>query len=87
MENVIIFSLPFPPNDPVFTAKREAIQDPFTEVDMPYMLLRLRQGMGRLIRTHEDKGKVQILINKMEERHIIESVLSILPAQVSNVHK
>jgi ATP-dependent DNA helicase DinG len=87
LENVIIFSLPFPPNDPVFTAKREAVQNPFTEVDMPYMLLRLRQGMGRLIRTHEDKGKVQILINKMEERHIIESVLSILPARVSGVHK
>lgn len=87
LENVIIFSLPFPPNDPVFTAKREAVRDPFAEVDMPYMLLRLRQGMGRLIRTHEDKGKVQILINKKEERHIIESVLSILPAQVSGVHK
>ncbi len=87
LENVIIFSLPFPPNDPVFTAKREAVQDPFVEVDMPYMLLRLRQGIGRLIRTHEDKGKVQILINQMEERHIIESVLSILPAQVSGVHK
>lgn len=85
LENVIIFSLPFPPNDPVFTAKREAALDPFTEVDIPYMLLRLRQGIGRLIRTNEDKGKVHILINKNEERHIIESVLSILPTQVSSV--
>lgn len=87
LENVMIFSLPFPPNDPVFTAKRDAAADPFTEVDMPYMLLRLRQGIGRLIRTHEDKGIVHILINKMEERHVIESVLSILPAQVNSVHK
>ena len=44
LENIIIFSLPFPPNDPVFTAKREGVQDPYLEVDLPYMLLRLRQG-------------------------------------------
>ncbi|MBB6444652.1 ATP-dependent DNA helicase [Bacillus benzoevorans] len=87
LENVIIFSLPFPPNDPVFTAKRDAAKDPFAEVDMPYMLLRLRQGIGRLIRTREDQGKVHILINKMEEKHVIESVLSILPTRVNSVHK
>ncbi|WP_394232737.1 ATP-dependent DNA helicase [Niallia oryzisoli] len=83
LENVIIFSLPFPPNDPVFTAKRNAVTDPFSEVDLPYMLLRLRQGIGRLIRTHEDKGTVHILINKDEDRHVLEAVLSVLPTKVS----
>ncbi|WP_422392253.1 ATP-dependent DNA helicase [Niallia oryzisoli] len=87
LENVIIFSLPFPPNDPVFTAKRNAVTDPFSEVDLPYMLLRLRQGIGRLIRTHEDKGIVHILINKEEDRQVIEAVLSILPAEVSSDRK
>ncbi|WP_071395542.1 ATP-dependent DNA helicase [Bacillus tuaregi] len=82
LENVIIFSLPFPPNDPVFTAKRNAVNDPFANVDLPYMLLRLRQGIGRLIRTHEDKGIVHILINKEEDRHVIEAVLSVLPTKV-----
>lgn len=86
LENVIIFSLPFPPNDPVFAAKREAALDPFVDVDLPYMLLRLRQGIGRLIRTHNDKGKVHILINQGEDRHVIEAVLSILPTEVSGVY-
>ncbi|HYK71686.1 MAG TPA: ATP-dependent DNA helicase, partial [Pseudoneobacillus sp.] len=61
LENVIIFSLPYPPLDPVFEAKKEGLRDPFEQVDLPYMLLRLRQGIGRLIRTHEDKGTVHIL--------------------------
>lgn len=87
LENVIIFSLPFPPNDPVFTAKRNAVTDPFSDVDLPYMLLRLRQGIGRLIRTHDDKGIVHILINKEEDRHVVEAVLSILPAMVSSDRK
>jgi ATP-dependent DNA helicase DinG len=85
LENVIIFSLPFPPNDPVFTAKRESSEDPFAEVDLPYMLLRLRQGIGRLIRTHEDKGTVHILINQMEDKHVVEAVISILPTTITNV--
>ncbi|WP_338470043.1 ATP-dependent DNA helicase [Niallia sp. XMNu-256] len=84
LENVIITSLPFPPNDPVFTAKRESAGDPFTEVDLPYMLLRLRQGIGRLIRTHEDKGNVYILLNKNEDMKVVQSVLSILPTKVTS---
>ena len=67
----------------MFAAKREAAEDPFSEVDLPYMLLRLRQGIGRLIRTHEDQGVVHILVNKEEERHVIDSVLAVLPVKVS----
>lgn len=84
LENVIIFSLPYPPNDPVFTAKREGAQDSFNEVDMPYMLLRLRQGIGRLIRTHEDKGEIHLLLNESTSGKVTEKVLSILPVTVNN---
>ena len=63
LENVVIFSLPFPPHDPVFEHKGKRLH-PFEKVDLPYMLLRLRQGIGRLIRTSEDKGSVHILIGK-----------------------
>lgn len=56
LSNVIIWSLPFPPHDPVFIAKRKAAADPFGEVDLPYMLLRLRQGIGRLIRSRTTGG-------------------------------
>lgn len=79
LENVIIFDLPFPPQDPVFTAKREASERPFEEVDMPYMLLRLRQGIGRLIRTSDDKGVVHILLKEGLDEEILKQVKAVLP--------
>ncbi|XJZ25921.1 ATP-dependent DNA helicase [Bacillota bacterium Lsc_1132] len=79
LENVLIFSLPFPPNDPVFTAKREGVRDPFAEVDLPYMLLRLRQGIGRLIRSEEDQGDVHILLNEEMDQSLEKAIIDILP--------
>lgn len=84
LENVIIYSLPYPPNDPVFTAKRETVMNPYEEVDLPYMILRLRQGIGRLIRTHEDKGFIHILVQEDENQQAIEAIQSILPTKVAN---
>ena len=79
LSNVIIWSLPFPPNDPVFAAKRKASTDPYSEIDLPHMILRLRQGMGRLIRTHEDQGVVTILDARVCKddrlRTLVEGVL------------
>jgi ATP-dependent DNA helicase DinG len=79
LENVIIYSLPYPPLDPVFEAKREGANNPIEEVDVPYMLLRLRQGIGRLIRTHEDKGTVHILIDKNTNESVLSKINNILP--------
>jgi ATP-dependent DNA helicase DinG len=81
LENIIICSLPFPPNDPVFTAKREGCHDPFKDVDMPYMILRLRQGIGRLIRSKEDKGMVHILLDENIDPEILESIQQVLPVK------
>jgi ATP-dependent DNA helicase DinG len=81
LENVIIFSLPYPPNDPVFTAKREGVENPFTEVDLPYMLLRLRQGIGRLIRSGEDKGYIHILLNNEMDQSLLNHINEILPVE------
>ncbi|MCJ8011788.1 ATP-dependent DNA helicase [Paenibacillus sp. KQZ6P-2] len=80
LSNVIIWSLPFPPHDPVFIAKRNAAADPFEEVDLPYMLLRFRQGIGRLIRSRDDRGIVVILGEEMRESPVVrERVLAVLP--------
>jgi ATP-dependent DNA helicase DinG len=84
LSNVIIWSLPFPPNDPVFSAMRALTEDPFEDVDLPYMLLRLRQGMGRLIRNSEDKGIVVILGEQLHANpRVMEKVKEILPKGVS----
>jgi ATP-dependent DNA helicase DinG len=79
LENVIIYSLPYPPLDPVFEAKRDGSENPFEEVDVPYMILRLRQGIGRLIRTHEDRGSVHILIDDDMDEKLLSKINSILP--------
>ncbi|WP_433618982.1 ATP-dependent DNA helicase [Paenibacillus cellulositrophicus] len=84
LSNVIVWSLPFPPHDPVFTAKRKESAAPFEEVDMPYMLLRLRQGIGRLIRSREDRGIVAILGEELAgSTPVREQVLAVLPEGVT----
>jgi ATP-dependent DNA helicase DinG len=81
LENVLIYSLPFPPEDPVFTAKREVSSDPFLKVDLPYMLLRLRQGVGRLIRSESDRGSVHILLDDDLDAYVLEKINEVLPTQ------
>ncbi|MFX3622771.1 MAG: ATP-dependent DNA helicase [Ectobacillus sp.] len=81
LSHVIIWSLPFPPNDPVFEAKRKHADDAFAEVDLPYMLLRLRQGIGRLIRTSEDRGHISIFLMEHEDPAVLEKIQGILPVE------
>ncbi|WP_042355311.1 ATP-dependent DNA helicase [Bacillus rubiinfantis] len=81
LTNVLIFSLPYPPNDPVFLAKKAGLKDPFTEVDLPYMLLRLRQGIGRLIRSEQDHGAVHIFLDKEIDSAVLEQIKAVLPVE------
>ncbi|MCY8408823.1 ATP-dependent DNA helicase [Bacillus haynesii] len=81
LQNVIIWSLPFPPHDPVFEAKRGGMENAFREVDLPYMLLRLRQGIGRLIRSNSDSGTISIFAGDEKEWNVIKEVESVLPVQ------
>ncbi|MFC3773455.1 ATP-dependent DNA helicase [Paenibacillus sp. GCM10012303] len=83
LSSVIIWSLPYPPEDPVYMAKRKESAAPFEEVDMPYMLLRLRQGIGRLIRSRDDSGIVSILSGELYERQEVRArVEAVLPKGV-----
>ncbi|MGA2082433.1 MAG: ATP-dependent DNA helicase [Holophaga sp.] len=64
---VIVTALPFtPPDDPVLQARvREADAQQqglgFIGIQVPQMTLKLKQGIGRLIRTRTDRGAVCIL--------------------------
>lgn len=82
LSNVIIWALPYPPNDPVFQAKRKQTDNPFWEVDVPYMILRLRQGVGRLIRQRDDRGIVCIFVTNDERIQVIETIKRVLPTDV-----
>lgn len=66
LSQVIIFRLPFPvPSDPIYEYKASVTKNPFMEVFVPDMLLRLRQGTGRLIRSETDLGILSILDSRL----------------------
>lgn len=83
LSQVIVWSLPFPPNDPVFAARRGDSEKPFEDVDMPYMLLRLRQGIGRLIRSRDDQGSIVIFGEELNRSEVRQRVLHIIPEGVT----
>lgn len=82
LTRVIIFDLPFPPKDPLFDAKRKFSNNPYEEVELPFMLLRLQQGMGRLIRTSADHGSIHLLLSS-EEMKLSETFKHVLPVEVT----
>ncbi|WP_353882952.1 ATP-dependent DNA helicase [Paenibacillus amylolyticus] len=83
LSQVIIFRLPFPvPSDPVYEYKASVTENPFMEVFVPDMLLRLRQGTGRLIRSETDLGILSILDSRLSataKKSYREQVLDTLP--------
>jgi ATP-dependent DNA helicase DinG len=63
---VTIDRLPFSvPNDPLAEARRERSNNPFMEVDLPRATMLLAQGVGRLIRTKDDRGVVAVLDTRL----------------------
>jgi ATP-dependent DNA helicase DinG len=76
---VIISSLPFPPHDPVFQAKRKHARNASAEIDLPYMLLRMRQGIGRLIRSSQDYGLVHLWLTRDEKEKYFGDIKAVLP--------
>ncbi|AYC29426.1 ATP-dependent DNA helicase [Paenisporosarcina cavernae] len=69
LNQVVIHELPFPPDDPVFQAKKQLSANPTEEILDPYMLLRLQQGMGRLIRTASDRGRIEFFLTPKESTY------------------
>jgi ATP-dependent DNA helicase DinG len=84
LSNVIITRLPFAvPDHPLIEAKLELIEerggDPFTEYSLPEAILKLRQGVGRLIRTKSDHGIIVILDNRIVTKPYGRAFMQALP--------
>lgn len=78
---VIMAKLPFPQfNDPIIKAReRLAGATAFRDVQLVDMLIDLRQGVGRLIRTKDDRGCVAILDSRVWDKQYGGSVRRALP--------
>ena len=85
LRNVIITRLPFdPPGRPLTEARLERIQErggnPFVEDSIPRAVIRFKQGVGRLIRSHGDSGRVVVLDSRVVTKPYGRAFLRALPA-------
>ncbi|MGJ8676650.1 MAG: ATP-dependent DNA helicase [Akkermansiaceae bacterium] len=84
LSNVIVTRLPFAvPDHPLVASRLEAIElqggNSFMEYSVPEAVLKLRQGVGRLIRTAKDSGMVVILDNRVVTKPYGKSFINALP--------
>ena len=84
LSNVIITRLPFAvPDHPLTASRIEHLEaqgiNAFTEYSVPEAILKLRQGVGRLIRSRKDRGMCVILDNRILSKPYGRAFLASLP--------
>jgi ATP-dependent DNA helicase DinG len=82
---VIIDKLPFAsPSDPVLNARLEALRksghSPFGTYQLPAAVIALNQGVGRLIRSSEDRGVLMLCDPRLLSRPYGKVFLKSLPS-------
>ncbi|MBI4231079.1 MAG: hypothetical protein HY608_09625 [Planctomycetes bacterium] len=81
---VVLERIPFEfPHDPVVQARRraerDAGRDEFVDYTLPRALLLLRQGAGRLLRSHADRGVVFLLDARFLKKGYRDATVQALP--------
>jgi len=81
---VIIDKLPFQvPSDPLVSARMARVEreggSAFSDYQLPHAILRLKQGLGRLIRSRSDRGVLAILDNRLSTKGYGKLFMASLP--------
>lgn len=84
LSQVIVTRLPFPnPSHPLAEAQAEWLQKqgriPFSEMSLPEAVVKFRQGIGRLIRSHQDSGRLTLLDSRILNRSYGKHFITALP--------
>ena len=87
LEILIMAKLPFPNmNDPVLRARSKRIEmegeSSFERLSLPLAVLKFRQGIGRVIRSKEDRGVIIILDRRMLEKDYGTMFIESLPVDI-----
>ncbi|TFH11124.1 MAG: DEAD/DEAH box helicase [Candidatus Atribacteria bacterium] len=90
LEILLISRLPFPvPTDPVLAAMGDRMmrtgRDPFMELSLPLAGMKLRQGIGRLIRTTGDRGLVFLTDQRIVTRGYGKLLAKSLPVKIETM--
>ena len=91
LSSVIITRLPFvTPDHPLTEARLESIEAeggrPFEQYSLPEAILKLRQGVGRLIRAKSDTGTIVILDSRILSKPYGRAFLRALPECPTQIH-
>jgi ATP-dependent DNA helicase DinG len=89
LSSVIIVKLPFKvPSDPVVEAIIENLNDEgknaFMEYQIPESIIKFKQGIGRLIRSCDDRGVITILDNRIITKRYGSLFIDSIPTR--NIH-
>jgi ATP-dependent DNA helicase DinG len=81
---VVIDKLPFDvPSDPIVAARIESLKrgggNPFIEYQIPAAVIDLKQGLGRLIRSRQDRGVLAVMDARLTTRPYGRAFINSLP--------
>ena len=84
LEILVITKVPFKvPDTPIFLARSEKLENKgissFENLSLPYAILKLKQGFGRLIRSENEKGICIIFDSRLIKKNYGKRVLKSLP--------
>lgn len=86
LSNVIVTKIPFEsPGNPLTEARCEDITarggNPFRDYSLPEAVLKFRQGVGRLIRSKSDHGRVVLLDSRITSKYYGQRFMLALPRE------